>query len=245
MTTGPTWFVHDVPITGDPSRLLARQAEIHVPGKVIRGLRLRLEWPVIQGASIPASLTESIVNEWQAAVQPVCTTDSSSQGFKASMETVRRGLTEAGVSWTQIDDRIEWPCPLNGRAHRYVGTICRSWLRVQCEVVSLPADSPDCRTALAHYLVALNSRLRGCRVSLDDRRITVEAVLWADALGDQFSVALATLQQTAALVTREISWLRRNEVVDRYRAFHHLTKGGDIHEHERSSGRLEPVAGRR
>ena len=137
MTTRSIWSVHDVPIAGDPSRLLARQAQIHVPGKVIRGLRLRLELPLVNGAVLPTSVTESIVDEWRAVVLSAYTA-SSSQGSQDSLECVRRGLTEAGVSWTQIDDRVEWPCSINGRAYRYTGTVCRSWLRIQCEAVAQP-----------------------------------------------------------------------------------------------------------
>jgi hypothetical protein len=241
MNQPQTWMVHDVPVAGDPALLLARQAQMLVPGKLIRQARLRLDVPMRQGRPPHASLLHTILAEWHADTRAADLSETlASPESTDNLDDAGAALTGAGISWIRVDDRLEWSVSIGTHRYRCRAAVRRSWLRIQCGLLSLDAASPACRTALVHYLVELNGRIPGCRASLTERQLTVETLLWADELEGLLPIALAALHRAASIARDGTLWLQRDEVLSRYLTFHGLGKGGE--NHDDSDSRLVPLA---
>lgn len=226
--TPSTWFVYERPVTGTTQELLARQAQRHVPGKLISRSRLRLEVLMRPGRRPSRAMRDAILDEWHAATpttDPPTTWTGSDMGDR--VEKTGAALTASHIEWTRLDDRFEWLASINSHRARCRATLWRSWLRLQAELQSLAGAPPAARAALAHVLVELNSKIQGCRASLTEQQVTVETVLSADDIEELLPVALGALYRAIAQATHIVPWILRDEVTQRYLAFHRIPKGGE------------------
>lgn len=245
MKTHPRWIVRDCSIEGDPLDLLSRQASLGIPGKLIRGSRLRIElfMPSEHEPAEPA--IAAIVHEW---TQPpnFQATESVQMDHRAiqGRETLQRTLEQTGLQWTAMQNRVEWSHNTQTRSSLYAATFTAQWIQVQVAIGSVVAPTSEVREALIQYLLEMNTRLCATRVSLDGPRLTAEIVLPYWALSHASLMPLQTrLQEAAAVLSPALPWLRRPDVAARYLLFHTQLKGGEDHEHEPGCSRLESFAG--
>ncbi|MDR4468957.1 MAG: hypothetical protein MRJ68_11800 [Nitrospira sp.] len=228
-----TWLVQDIPVTGDATTLLANQAHITVPGKLIPGSQLRLELPMRAGRPPHASLLRTILDEWNAPMRAADSAETCADADATDiLDQVGTALTGVGIQWRRTDHRLEWSASIDRHRYGCRATVHRSWLRLQCELLSLDATSPGHRIALAHYLVEANGRIQGSRASLTEQQLTVETILLAeeDELDGLFPMALAALRRAVSSAMNGAIWLQQDGVITRYLAFHGLEKGGERHD---------------
>jgi hypothetical protein len=235
MNRQSTWLVYDIPITGDRVTVLARQARMPVPGKLIRKSQLRIELPVPPDQS-PESMRDQVIRTWRAPAEEL----------DAAMETqlahVEQAVARSGFPSTGSDAQIHWLLYPFEPADSSTELRSHAWLRGQRHVATIEALTPERQAVLIHYLIALNSVLRECRASLADGAVTVEAFVLLRNSSNNQPAALNALNEAAALLKTMLPWLQRPDVIARYHSFHRLTKGGDAHEHVCRSSRLVPLA---
>jgi hypothetical protein len=223
MNRQPTWLVYDIPITGDPVTVLARQARMPVPGKLIRRSRLRIELPVLPDQS-PESMRDQVIQTWRTPAEEL----------DAAMETqladVEQAVACCGLSSIGSDAQIHWSLYSFEQPGSPVALRSSTWLRGRRHVATIEAMTSERQAVLIHYFIELNGVLRGCRASLADGTVTVEACALLRNSSDNRPSALNALNEAAALLKTMLPWLQRPDVIARYRSFHRLMKGGENHE---------------
>lgn len=234
MNRRSTKLARNIPVTGDTVALLARQAHIPAPGKLIPGPQLRIELPMLKEPE-SQQLLDAVLKVWRNP------SHTPAQVLTPARQAI---LDEAHCRLTQLGFpglAICWSIQTLELSDAHTEPRWWTWVCLQQDVTRIEQLSPEGQTALVHYLLHVNRHLRGCRASLADGVVTVEAFLMPEDILNDRPPILNQLNNLAAMLNRALSWFKRPDVIQRYRSFHRLMKGGEDHEPDRRSSGLVPI----
>jgi hypothetical protein len=207
------WVVASIPAFGEVGALLARQAEVGAPVKVVAPAAWRAEMPDCAGAE------EVVRAALRAATEP------APQTAGPGAEALAAALLESAMPWVSGPGgavlRVEAPgatCSIAASLGEGGSVFFRAPLLRR----TVP---PEVRDVMTHFILALNARLRLARASWTDAGVTLEVALPAAAL-NAFLVeeAVEALAAGFRLARRECASLLDGRVAAEYRRFH-LSKG--------------------
>ena len=216
------WIVGSLPVAGAPFDLLRQQPKLISPAKVASGPSLRAEMPVRKEIKGSCGVVRSALEH---GLEVLAGKNGSAPTQTTNAEEAASALAEylASSSWDWTREaesfllRVE-----SGVSSRKIGVeVANGHVLFQSELVTLRDPDPVSGRALAHFLLALNGRLRLARGSLFEDRVALEVVVPAAELSSWLiDKTLGSLIVGARLAKRECAALLDAEVAQTYCAFH-------------------------
>jgi hypothetical protein len=216
------WLIGSLPLEGEADELLERQPGFPGPAKVVPGPLLQAEMPV-RSAIEPAFVAVRSAVEYAIQVlseERVSTgpeTEATGEAIVTLTEYVEAGIWE----WKREGGGFVLTMETGGGSLKVGIELAGSLAHFRSELVALRDPAPASERALAHFLLALNHRLRLARGSLLNDRAALEAAVPSAPLTPWLiSKAVNSLIVGTRLAKRECAALLDAEVAQTYCAFH-------------------------
>jgi len=172
------WVAGAVAVAGPPESLLQRQAAIRGPAKVAEGPSLRAELPWTGSLEECMAAVRDALRDGRAVLAGRAAEVVADPG---DVSAARRALEDyaSSCAWPSSceGERQLFRVDTEGFTQRIVAEIAGGRLGLRSRLVALQACEPVSRRALAHFLFAVNARLRLARACLNPDHVGLEVIV--------------------------------------------------------------------
>jgi hypothetical protein len=216
------WLVASAPVAGIAEELLRRQADILSLAKVTDGLSLRAEMPVGKKAIESFGIVRDALERGLATIAGMNgATAAEADGHEEAMRKLAEHFASGSREWSQEGASFLLQVETGLFSQKIVVEIDRGCVFLRTDLVRLREPEPVSLTALVHFLLALNSRLRLARALLLEDRVMLEVVLSAANFSPWLiDKAVGALAVGTRMAKRECAALLDAEVARIYCEFH-------------------------
>lgn len=217
------WLVAKTPLMGTGETLLDQQQEMRCLAKVAAGPSLRAELSVDGSVESAGVALQGAMQAGLAVLDGRDTTAAPMAHADQRVSEVLGTYAPAAYVLDWAKDGTGWRCRVETSrgVQRVAAWIEPGAVSLAADLVRLRDPEPLCLRALAHFLLALNRRLRLARGSLDRRAVRLEVVLPADILDPRLlDQALGALAVGVTHARRECAALLEPALATHYCALH-------------------------
>ena len=214
------WLVGEATIPGDEKACLKLQAEVHAPVRLIPGPRLRAEVPFRRDREEAFDLVRwALESGFPAFGAPGCETGPKIVGGDGL--DLAAVLSESSRPWSEKDNTFAVRLDAGSLALKVSVCLDGESVVFSTRIASLPELDWPSTSALEHFLLQLQSRLRFARFHWKNDYLGLEIVLPVSRL-DAWLVdkAAGALAAGAAAAKRECAALMQPDVARAYCDFH-------------------------
>lgn len=216
------WLTAAARVGGSPEALLRRQAGILGLAKAAAGPSLRADMPAAGSLGETFTALRDALEVGLATLGDKPAPPAQTPGAQGEVKDIMDSYASSSP-WEWRRRRGRWSSLVETpRGQQWiVAEVTKGCLRLASPLVRLCDPHPASRAALAHFLLALNARLRLARGALLDSGVELEAILPAQHVSSRLiDKAEGALIVGASLTERECTALLEPALGDAYRAFH-------------------------
>lgn len=223
------WLVGSTPLGGSPDRWFAQQSRIQTLAKVVDGAALQIDIAIQESLGAAFTTLKAIVRD---ALSCLAGDDTATAGKAGAVGTADCAAVEvlntyaASSPWLASAEAGGFTLLVDtarGRQQRITAKVGEGRLRLTALLGNPKASGSASSHALAHFMLALNARVRLVRGSVGDAGVLLEVVLppWV-VNADLVDRAMGALIVAAAMAKRECAALLVPAVAEVYCAFHRV-----------------------
>lgn len=216
------WITGSLPVVGAPAELLRTQSTIIGLAKIVSGPSLQAEMPLRKEietsvAGVRGALEHGL-DVLEGRTSPI---SMEATGVEEATAALAECLASHPWEWTREAERFVLRVESGASPQTITIEVAQGHAIFRSELVALREPEPVRQRALAHFLLALNARLRLARGSLLDDRVTLEAIIPAAGLSAWLiEKALGSLIVGARLSKGACAALLDADVAQTYCTFH-------------------------